>query len=80
MDRFVLWSQRHVKCCHLNFNVSSWIIGGKKNIEFAIHLVFYLAVFSVVTQRFSPSGGTLRDDNKSGCVLDYHTFGLHRVS
>ena len=43
---FVLWFQRNDKCCHLNFNVSSWIIGGKKNVLFAIHLVCYLAVFS----------------------------------
>ena len=43
---FVLWFQRNGKCRHLNFSVSSWIMGGKKNVSFAIHLVCYLAVFS----------------------------------
>ena len=33
-------------------------------------VVCYTAVFSVVTQRFSPLG-VLRDDTKNGCVADY---------
>ena len=34
-------------------------------------LVYYTAVFSVVTQR----GGALRDDTKNGCVADYKRGG-----
>ena len=45
------------------------------------HLVCYTAVFSVVTQGFSPQtlwGGTLRDDTKNGCVADYSTPGSNQ--
>ena len=33
------------------------------------YVVCYTAVFSVVTQRYSPLGA-LRDDTKNGCVTD----------
>ena len=39
-----------------------------------VHVVFYAAVLSVVTQRSSPqSGRTLRDDTKNGCEGDFGT-------
>ena len=39
-------------------------------------LVFYTAVFRVVTQCSSPLwGGALRDDPTNGCVADYTRIG-----
>ena len=37
-------------------------------------VVYYTAIFSVVTQRSSPQtlwGGAVRDDTKNACVADY---------
>ena len=48
-------------------------IGGMK--DFLKRVVCYTAVFSVVTQRFSPPlwAGALRNETKTGCVADYET-------
>ena len=45
--------------------------GGEKRCVTTLKIVYYTAVFRVVTQCTSPlGGGPLRDDTKNGCVAD----------